>query len=905
MPKFLGPLLALLLLVISWSVMANDIKTSAMADGTYLLSTDYVHIARGGADFKAHIGTMGTQNANAVAILGGSVYGLTGLAVGSASLTPGASVDFGSAHDSLLLPTGTTGQRPGTPTVGMLRYNSTTAALEAYAGSSPAWGPINLGALGSQVSVTAADATHIVVSPTPGTGTFTLDIGTAIATAAKNLGFFASTTSAQLFGVISDETGTGVIVGNASPNFTGTVTGAAVTWSGSNTSLNFLATGTDANLLPVGTTGQRPGSPANGMIRYNSTLTAIEGYVNGAWSTISGGLVNLASQVTGILGTTNGGTGSAVGNAYSLYDYPALQPSTHVLFGDSITCGIGAGGSGSCNSNGYANLLTTDEGATINNRGSSGDQVCETAVSAFTNENPGATKNALYTDLIGTNDANVKGAGTYETGVFKGCLSAALSWLTIPSTFKVTAQNAACVKTGSGWLNGPTGYFPSISKYTTNQGDSVACTITTYGGPIEVWYLTEDDWTNSTFSYSVTGGSSGSANSFTTPAVATQHVTNKGPQVLRLGNLAAGSHTVTLTLTSPTGAGNNFLLMGIGTPSPFSYWGAPEIFQGGVLRQQNDANAAATLAYDADVQSVVSSLAADGMRTFFVPVRSYVNSTTDMFDTLHPNTTGHQHLRDAFAAAEQFTPNQAVTSYWSLSGNNIVYSGGSGAILQGPAATNSVANYMRTNNANAASTTNLNPGLLFYGDSGGDFGADLGSSGGVYGTRIFTAGGDNIYFSFHAGGTPPTGQSSFTNAFTLNDNANGPNFLMQHTNGDAVQLNEYEGTTFNALVAGSSTLSATKVLLLASGTSTAFPIIFATDNFIERARIQPTTGRMGIGTTTPNAMLDVNGTSIIIETANTPADNATCTAGQIYWDTGFIYVCTASGTVKRAALSTY
>ena len=37
----------------------------------------------------------------------------------------------------------------------------------------------------------------------------------------------------------------------------------------------------------------------------------------------------------------------------------------------------------------------------------------------------------------------------------------------------------------------------------------------------------------------------------------------------------------------------------------------------------------------------------------------------------------------------------------------------------------------------------------------------------------------------------------------------------------------------------------------------------------------------------------------------TPADNLTCTAGTTWWDTGYIYLCTASGTVKRAALSTY
>jgi hypothetical protein len=64
-------------------------------------------------------------------------------------------------------------------------------------------------------------------------------------------------------------------------------------------------------------------------------------------------------------------------------------------------------------------------------------------------------------------------------------------------------------------------------------------------------------------------------------------------------------------------------------------------------------------------------------------------------------------------------------------------------------------------------------------------------------------------------------------------------------------------------------------------------------------------GNVGIGTTSPNAKLDVNSTSIIIEQSNTPADNATCTAGTIWWDANYIYVCTASGTVKRAALSTF
>lgn len=49
---------------------------------------------------------------------------------------------------------------------------------------------------------------------------------------ANPLSQFAATTSAQLAGVISDETGTGSLVFSASPTFTGTIIASAVTFSG-------------------------------------------------------------------------------------------------------------------------------------------------------------------------------------------------------------------------------------------------------------------------------------------------------------------------------------------------------------------------------------------------------------------------------------------------------------------------------------------------------------------------------------------------------------------------------------------------------------------------------------------------------------------------------------------------
>ena len=65
----------------------------------------------------------------------------------------------------------------------------------------------------------------------------------------------------------------------ASPSFTGTATFGG----------NILMSGTGTIDIPVGTTAQRPGSPNNGMIRYNTTLTRYEGYSGSAWGALGGG----------------------------------------------------------------------------------------------------------------------------------------------------------------------------------------------------------------------------------------------------------------------------------------------------------------------------------------------------------------------------------------------------------------------------------------------------------------------------------------------------------------------------------------------------------------------------------------------------------------------------------------
>ena len=56
---------------------------------------------------------------------------------------------------------------------------------------------------------------------------------------------------------------------------------------------NFVSTGTVT--IPVGTTAQIPGTPATGSIRFNSNVTAFEGYTGAAWANLSAQTANITS----------------------------------------------------------------------------------------------------------------------------------------------------------------------------------------------------------------------------------------------------------------------------------------------------------------------------------------------------------------------------------------------------------------------------------------------------------------------------------------------------------------------------------------------------------------------------------------------------------------------------------
>jgi len=70
--------------------------------------------------------------------------------------------------------------------------------------------------------------------------------------------------------------------------------------------------------------------------------------------------------------------------------------------------------------------------------------------------------------------------------------------------------------------------------------------------------------------------------------------------------------------------------------------------------------------------------------------------------------------------------------------------------------------------------------------------------------------------------------------------------------------------------------------------------------------------KVGINTDSPIVALDVNGglriqsDSIAVQNSKTPSSASdTGQAGQICWDTDYLYVCVASNTWKRIALSSW
>ncbi|MGB6501644.1 MAG: hypothetical protein WBG19_09680 [Thermoplasmata archaeon] len=365
----------------------------------------------------------------------------------------------------------------------------------------------------------------------------------------------------------------------------------------------------------------------------------------------------------------------------------------------------------------------------------------------FPNANPSTTGNPLTTWLPSVVDPAY---GNYSDPAFTNhrndthlCRMAGLTWLGIPSAYKVAAQSGTT--TGS-WGNFAS-YGGALGLTSTTQGSSLALTITTYGGPIYLGYelqaVTTGVASGGQFTYNLDGALSTTATVNSAGSGAWTYAcgglcpNSQAPAAIRIPVRTTGSHTINIALTSSTTTGNPVTINYLATPPGKAYLGGgPTVFYGGQLFQQNDANSAYTAAYNSDEMTDANQLFTDGAPINFVNIRNYVNDLGDTTSNYQYITgTGEQHIADAMQGLiqEQTGAHGTIidprsfgaecnTQY--LDGRN--YSGGSTGIIGSTTTGSNIIAVNGYNFVNAAdpagdigkTLTPFNP-IYFGGDVGG------------------------------------------------------------------------------------------------------------------------------------------------------------------------------------------
>jgi hypothetical protein len=358
------------------------------------------------------------------------------------------------------------------------------------------------------------------------------------------------------------------------------------------------------------------------------------------------------------------GSGTCYGGACTVSPAPSVvgTPVNGLdMLGDSITADTGCSILANC----YASLLqaeiATNNGA-FNNLGRSGSHVADTNNYAFNNLSlPGPSGDPIVTVLEGTNDIGYTGA--FYNPIYDGLLAG----LSLSTTDEILASASGMTRTGS-W-SADSSFSAWAGEYSTTNGSTASATVYAPQGVIYVFYRTHRAATGGQFSVSIDS----SAATDTISGLSTINAYSNWSGGFNANDAVAlaryvvtpGSHTVTMTVTSATGASNYVGLAAFAAPHAPRGRGltGPKVFAGGVIYQQDDANSSSTATFDGYNRADVALLQADGLDVTFVDVRKYLNSTVDMGDAasaacpvsaqpgLHPDDCGHRHLADAFEDA--------------------------------------------------------------------------------------------------------------------------------------------------------------------------------------------------------------------------------------------------------------
>ena len=216
------------------------------------------------------------------------------------TLTPqGTGIVTVNSTQSLQIPIGTTGDAPGTPSVGMIRYSSTNSRYEGWTGTY--WQQ-----LGGVIDV--AGSTYITPELTPGSGDNTIRFYTAGAVRATLDAAKLATTTIETNNIRVTGNTISTVVGGTDINLTTSGVGGVRLGNlqiKNNTITNVVAGaitefietsggyvrigGRGGVVIPSGdTANDRPGLVETGMMRFNTVLQLVEIYNGVTWTSVAG-----------------------------------------------------------------------------------------------------------------------------------------------------------------------------------------------------------------------------------------------------------------------------------------------------------------------------------------------------------------------------------------------------------------------------------------------------------------------------------------------------------------------------------------------------------------------------------------------------------------------------------------
>lgn len=321
-----------------------------------------------------------------------------------------------------------------------------------------------------------------------------------------------------------------------------------------------------------------------------------------------------------------------------------VNPSlaTDYAFGDSVTQYIAA----TTSSNGYVALLASDTSRTITNYGTSGDMVPDGTPKVY-GVNLSATERGII--QFGINDERIycpSPCSTIDTSkleYYKKGYQALITWL---------ALGSKQLGLSSGTYTGTWGATAVYGKGKNSNVNGATATFTISGTTAYLGMI-QQDGAPGAFDVKIDGVTVGS---FTTQTVGLDTTypshpgVTYGAMLLRFPNLAVGSHTVQIIVTSSSASASRVYIDWVaGNEQTIK----PNVYVGNVLKAVSYSSGGSDLgvaAYNSKVAELVSELQADGLNVNLVDVNA-ASYTGCMDGGYHPINCGHIVMKNLFLAS--------------------------------------------------------------------------------------------------------------------------------------------------------------------------------------------------------------------------------------------------------------